>query len=189
MHAIGTKIPLGGVGTPAPYAANGKLPEGALCDLVVDLATLGGCCFPQVYSVVRDVEGDSGLLPVEPMDGAALAVDEGKKVLGADVAMGGSDVELDDDASIRKAPLENKEHCRRVGYTIDISIDLGNASHFDVHAHPRASVCGLKKCPAVVPTGFLPFQICMEQKRTDLTGSAAWPSGLATAWPSAGTAA
>ena len=70
MHAIGTRIPLDcSKGTKAPYAAKGKVPDGVLIGLVVDLATaLGSRCFQQVYSVVRDIEGDSGLLSVEPMD-------------------------------------------------------------------------------------------------------------------------
>jgi hypothetical protein len=41
--------------------------------LIVDLAILGCRCFTQVYSVIRDTEGNSGLLPVPPMlDGDAL---------------------------------------------------------------------------------------------------------------------
>jgi hypothetical protein len=137
MHAIGTRIPLGGVGTPAPYSANGKVPGDALRDLVADLASLGSRCFPTVYSVVRDVEGDSGMLPVVPMGGEALTDTE-----DADEAMDGHDVELDDDESIVHEKARAKvERCRRVGYTIDMSINLGNASHFDVHdASPGYSV-------------------------------------------------
>jgi hypothetical protein len=70
MHASGTRIPLdSSKGTTAPYAAKGKVPDGVLIGLVVDFATaLGSRCFRQAYSVVRDIEGDSGMLPVEPMD-------------------------------------------------------------------------------------------------------------------------
>ncbi len=75
-HAIGRRIPLGSrEGTTAPRAANGKVPDGVLLGLVVDLATLGSRYFPLVYSVVREIEGDSGFLPVEPMDGVCLAND------------------------------------------------------------------------------------------------------------------
>jgi hypothetical protein len=85
MHAIGTRIPLDSrEGTTAPYAANGKVPDGVLRGLVVDLATLGRRCFPQVYSVVRDIEGDSGLLPVEPMDGVCLTDDSEEMASGGE---------------------------------------------------------------------------------------------------------
>ena len=85
MHAIGTRIPLDSrEGTTAPYAANGKVPDGVLRGLVVDLATLGRRCFPQVYSVVRDIEGDSGLLPVEPMDGVCLTDDSKEMASGGE---------------------------------------------------------------------------------------------------------
>ena len=93
MHAIGTHVDFDKVGT-SPYAANGCVPERLLRLLVVSLSRIGRHLFPHVYSVVRDVESDSGLLPVPPMDGE-----------------GGC----------------------RVGYTIDMSINLGNSSHFDVH--------------------------------------------------------
>ena len=126
MHAIGTRIPLDREGTPTPYAANGKVPDGLLRGLVVDLATLARRCFPQVYSVIRDMEGDSGLAPVEPMNGVALADDESEQMT--------SDSEHDDEElrAIDKA-RENSERFQRVGYTIDLSINLGNASHIDVH--------------------------------------------------------
>lgn len=76
MHAIGTAIPLRGVGT-VPFAANRKVLEDVLRQLVVNLSKVGSRCFPQVYSVIRDMEQDSGLLPVEPMDGQAITDDEG----------------------------------------------------------------------------------------------------------------
>ena len=93
MHAIGTHVELDGV-TTVPYRKNGLVPERLLRNMVVSLSQVGRRCFPQVYSVIRDTESDSGLSPVEPMDGI-----DGQSV----------------------------------GYTIDISVDLGNASHFDVH--------------------------------------------------------
>ncbi len=80
------------VGT-SPYAANGYVPERLLRLLVVSMSQIGRHLFPQVYLAVRDVDSNSGLLPVPLMDGA-----------------GG--------------------WC--VGYTIDMSINLGNSSYFDV---------------------------------------------------------
>jgi hypothetical protein len=107
MHAIGTQIPLDSrEGMAAPYAANGKVPDGVLRGLVVVLATLGRRCFPQVYSIVRDIEGDSGLLPVEPMDGVCLTDDS------KEMASGGEHEALDrpglDTALERGAELDNK---------------------------------------------------------------------------------
>lgn len=93
MHAIGTLVDLDRVGT-LPYAANGYVSEGLLRRMVVSLSRIGRHCFPQVYAVIRDLESDSGLLPVPPMDGAAGC---------------------------------------RAGYTVDMSVNLGNSSHFDVH--------------------------------------------------------
>jgi hypothetical protein len=49
MHAIGTRIPLDMGGTPVPYAANRKVPDGVLRGLVADLATLGSSA-PNVTS-------------------------------------------------------------------------------------------------------------------------------------------
>ena len=69
MHAIGTHVALDGV-TTVPYRTNGKAPERLLRNLVVSLSQVGRHYFPQVYSVIRDTESDSGLPPVEPMDGA-----------------------------------------------------------------------------------------------------------------------
>ena len=93
MHSIGTLVDLKRVGT-LPYPANGYVPEGLLRRMVVSLPQIGRHCFPQVYTVIRDVESDSGLLPVPPMDGAAGCC---------------------------------------AGYTVDMSVNLGNSSHFDVH--------------------------------------------------------
>jgi hypothetical protein len=157
MFAIGTKIPYERkdpgtkILSTAPYAANGYVSEGVLRHLVAHMATLGSHCFPQVYSVIRDTEGNSGLQPVSPMDGEALptpsdssdqmeviGVAEGSEIAVA--LCGSSDSDNDGDAdedSLAIALLERslaKEECRRrVGYTIDMSANLGNSSHFDVH--------------------------------------------------------
>jgi hypothetical protein len=144
MHAIGTRIPRDREGTPAPYAANAKVPVAVLCGLVVDLATLGSRCFPQVYSVIRDLEGDSGLLPVQPMDGVRLADDDTDEMTSSGghevLARPGLDTdpergaELDDKSIVCDGGAREKsERCQRVGYSINMSVNLGNASHFDVH--------------------------------------------------------
>ena len=92
MHAIGTRVHLDGVATGGAYKANEGVDEVLLRGIVVSLARIGRCAFPQVYTVIRDTtEGNSGLQPAVPMDGGA-------------------------------------GHC--VGYTVDMSVDLGNASHY-----------------------------------------------------------
>ena len=93
MHVIGTRVHFDGVTTDA-YAANACVDEILLRKMVVSLAKIGRCAYPQVYAVIRDTEGNLGLQPVSPMDG------EGR---------------------------------RRVGYTVNVSVDLGNTSHVDVH--------------------------------------------------------
>ena len=90
MHAIGTRVMLDG--TLGAYKANGDVDEAILRGMVVALARIGRCAYPQVYAVIRDTEGNSGVEPVVPMDGDGV-------------------------------------HC--VGYTVDMSVDLGNASHID----------------------------------------------------------
>jgi hypothetical protein len=45
--------------------------------MVLNLLKVGSHCFPQVYAVVRDMEQDSDLLPLEPMNGMAITDDEG----------------------------------------------------------------------------------------------------------------
>jgi hypothetical protein len=150
MHPIGTGILLDRTGT-VPFAANRKVPEGVLRKMVVNLSKVGSRCFPQAYAVIRDMEQDSGLLPLEPMNGMAITDDEG----GAESDDGGNedvsdDGDVDDDGGnsacaiahckrIAKARIALRkrvavlERRRRVGYTIDMSINLGNASHYDVH--------------------------------------------------------
>ena len=67
MHAIGTHVLLDGV-TTSTYKANEAVDEALLRDMVVSLAKIGRCAFPQVYAVIRDTEGNCGLHPVVPMD-------------------------------------------------------------------------------------------------------------------------
>jgi hypothetical protein len=95
MHAIGTRVDFDNV-TTMPYHTNACVFDRVLRDMVVGLWKVGNYCFPQVLAVIRDLERDSGLKPIPPMDG-----------LG--------------------------ERGRGVGFTIDMSVNLGNASHYDVH--------------------------------------------------------
>ena len=53
------------------YKANEGVEEVLLRGMVVSLIRIGRCAFPQVYAVIRDTEGNSGLQPVVPMDGGA----------------------------------------------------------------------------------------------------------------------
>ena len=47
----------------------------------------------------------------------------------------------------------------RVGYTIDMSVDLGNSSHLDLNAARKGLVYLQRRRPDVHRTGFLSFQI------------------------------
>jgi hypothetical protein len=161
-----------------PYATNLSVGEDVIRGLVVDLADIGSLCFPQVYSVIRDTEVNSGLSPLTPMDGSPLA-DEGNDgdgdVDGDDTDDDGVDDGVDDDddddgdidtvgccdlfttarawadaqatlADVRLDFLRRKirrllallECRRRVGYTVDMSVNLGNSSHFDVNDASQA---------------------------------------------------
>ena len=91
MHAIGTHVHFDGVTIDA-YAANACVGDALLRDMVVSLARVGRCSFPQVYAAIRDTEENCGIQPIPPMDG---------------------------------------EGGRRVGYTVDMSVNLGNSSHVD----------------------------------------------------------
>jgi hypothetical protein len=150
MHATGTGILLDWTGT-VPFAANRKVPEGVLHKMVVNLSKVGIHSIPQAYAVIRDTEQDSGLLPLEPMNGEAFTDDEG----AAEFDTGGNE-DVSDDGNVNddngnaacaiahrkritKARVAlhkrvaNLERRREVGYTIDVSVNLGNRSHFDVH--------------------------------------------------------
>jgi hypothetical protein len=186
MIAIGTRITVkkgDSVDCPAvqhnkvPYAANSIVGEDVVRGLVVDLADVGSCCFPQVYSVIRDTEVNSGLSPVAPMDGVAFGWDDSD----SDDSDDDDDDDGDDggnyncgvvdddlfttarllaDAQAKKTQantanarrldfLSRKirgllavlERRRRVAYTIDLSYNLGNSSHFDVNDASQGYSC------------------------------------------------
>ena len=107
MHALGMRVELDGL-TVSQYQTNQLVPEKLLRTYVSSLASIGNTCFPGVMPVIQDTEKDSGV--------DVLSVMEGLK-----------SPDKPDEAPVNKHPL------RRVGYTIDMSINLGNASHFDVH--------------------------------------------------------
>ena len=110
MYAIGTRVMLDGE-TIVPYKANASVPVKLLRNVVISMCRIAQSYFPEVLSVIRDVEGDTGLQPVSPMDGAP--------------PRGGSPRQ------------EGRRHC--VGYSIDMSCDLGNSSHYDVHDASQGS--------------------------------------------------
>ena len=193
MVPIGTRVPETGRGT-LPFAANKHFREHTLRNLVANLASVGRQCFPQVYAGIRDVEGDSGLAPVQLMNGLPAKLsrsnyvddfdevdrhgdddggdhdlycalrnassshidgDEAEDACGdqddvamkADAAMidaamksattsslcnlGGDETPFS--VGVHEAILSGSEGRARVGYTIDMSINLGNSSHFDVN--------------------------------------------------------
>ena len=115
MYAIGTRVELDGTHV-VPYQTNASLPEKLLRKLVVAMSRIATHYFPEVLSVIQDLEGDTGMPPVTPREGAPpLEV----ATLPLEVSM----------------PLDVSPTCRRqrVGYSIDMSCDLGNSSHIDVH--------------------------------------------------------
>jgi hypothetical protein len=111
MHAIGTGILLDRTGT-VPFSANRKVPEGVLRKMAVNLSKVGSRCFPQPNAVIRDMEQDSGLLPLEPMNGMAITDDKG----GAESDNGGNedvsdDGDVDDNEGNSTCAIA---HCKRI---------------------------------------------------------------------------
>ncbi len=85
------------------FLSNSLVPEPVLREFVQGLSIVGRHCFPDVLTMIQDLEADSGIAPVPPMDGDG--------------------------------------HFLRVGFSIDMSVNLMNASHFDVwDASPGFSV-------------------------------------------------
>jgi hypothetical protein len=93
MYAIGMRVEGDGA-TMIPYAANEKVDELVLRDMVAALCCLGRLCYPDLMHLIKTLESDSGVPMMSPMDGK------------------------DGDW---------------VGRTIDMSVNLGNSSHFDVN--------------------------------------------------------
>ncbi len=68
MHSIGTRIHRDGVGISA-YTTNSLVPKPVLREFVQSLSIVGRHCFPDVLTMIQDLEADSGIAPVPPMDG------------------------------------------------------------------------------------------------------------------------
>ena len=72
MFPLGTRVQTGEspagaqVYNTIPYATNARVVDDVLRSLVVNLANLGKRCFPQVYSVIRDTEGNSRRTAMAP---------------------------------------------------------------------------------------------------------------------------
>ena len=67
MHAIGTRVPFFGNEVMA-YAANSRVTKLVLRNLVISLAAVGVYALTDVLSVIQNMEGDTGLQPVSPME-------------------------------------------------------------------------------------------------------------------------
>ena len=93
MYAIGMKVEKDGV-TLNPFAANGRVPECVLRDMVAALCCVGRLCFPDLMHLIKTLERDSGVPGMPPMDG---------------------------------------DFWDWVARTIDMSVNLGNSSHFDIN--------------------------------------------------------
>lgn len=141
MYAIGTRVHLNG--NVIPYGTNNAVPQPLLRKVVVAMCDIGRYCFPEVVSVIQDVEGDTGMPPVSPMDGSdplkVLAVQkEVAPLVPSNVATLPplEEVAVDNNSTQAKCLREKTvmfQRRQRVGYTIDMSVNLGNTSHYDVH--------------------------------------------------------
>ena len=137
MHALGMKVDLGGA-TVLQYQANRHVPEQLLRTYVLALASIGDTCFPGVLPVIQDIEKDSGLDSLPAMMGLEHHVDKptynGETIFSGAVSMIPDtaekelilDSDQDPDNSVNKS-------LRSVGFSIDMSINLGNSYHYDVH--------------------------------------------------------
>jgi hypothetical protein len=123
MYSIGTRVQLDGV-TTAPYSTNtcgGERNDG-LANAMTSLSIIGMRYFPNVRSVIQDLEGNTGLRPVYPMDGA---------------------------------PRPRDGRVQRVGNPINISCNLENSSHYDIHDASQGFSVWTEEKPGVVRKWFL----------------------------------
>ena len=123
MYAIGTRVELDGTHV-IPYRTNASVPEKLLRKLVVAMSRIATHYFPEVLSVIQDLEGDTGMPPVTPREGAPPL----------EVATLPLEVSMPPLEQVSQ-PLEvsRKRRRQRIGYSIDMSCDLGNSSHYDIH--------------------------------------------------------
>ena len=103
MHPIGTRVHLDGV-TLSEYATQCNVNKHLVSDFVTSMARMCSFYFPDVLSVIQDVEADSSALPCKAMAGKA----------SGGSGNGAGDVRF------------------RVGFSIDMSVDMANATHYDV---------------------------------------------------------
>jgi hypothetical protein len=68
MHVIGMRIEGDGVSI-NPFAANGKVPESVLREMVAALCCVGRLCFPDLMHLIKTLESNSGVPVMSQMDG------------------------------------------------------------------------------------------------------------------------
>ena len=68
MHAIGMRVEGDGISI-NPFAANGKVPESVLQDMVAALCCVGRLCCPDLMHLIKTLDSDSGVPVMSPMDG------------------------------------------------------------------------------------------------------------------------
>jgi hypothetical protein len=137
MHALGMKVELGGV-TVSQYQANRHVPERLLRTYVSALDSIGDTCFLGVWPVIQDIEKESGLNLLPAMMGLEHHVD--KPADNGETSFSGA-VPMIPDTAEKELSLDSDKDpdnsankpLRRVGYTIDMSINLWNSSQYDVH--------------------------------------------------------
>ncbi len=99
--------------------------------------------------MIRDTEGNSGMLPVPPMDGKALPTESeelggerqttcGAETCKVEVALReGTTGDVGDKSELGISHSESalaQGECRQcVRYTVNMTVDLGYSLHFDVH--------------------------------------------------------
>ena len=97
MHPIGTRVLLDGQ-TFSEYITQCNVNKRLVSAFVTSMARVCSSHFPDVLSVIQDIEADSSAVPCKSMTGQAS----------------GDGV------------------CFRVGFSVDISVDMANATHYDV---------------------------------------------------------
>lgn len=69
MYAIELRVELDGTHV-VPYRTNASIPEKLFWKLVVAMSHIATHYFPEVLSVIQDLEGKTGMPAVSPMKGA-----------------------------------------------------------------------------------------------------------------------
>jgi hypothetical protein len=97
MHPIGTRVLPDGK-TLSEYVTQCNVNKRLVSAFVTSMARVCSSRFPDVLSVIQDIEADSSAVPCKAMAGKAS------------------------DDSV----------CFRVGFSVDMSVDMANATHYDV---------------------------------------------------------